>query len=73
MDKKNINIENVLQTVADMQSFSNVQDSLTRVITETLSKISIDNNELNESDLELVRAAALSNYQQFYKKYGGSL
>ena len=69
MNRQDLDIEKTLLVIADMQSFGNVQDKLTRVITETLSDISKDYGELDEADLELVRAAALPNYQQFCKKY----
>ena len=55
--------------IADMQKLSNTQDRLSCLISETLSILTINFDELGEADLELVRAAALPCYQQFLKKY----
>ena len=69
MLRRDIETEKVLLLAADMQSLGNVRDKLTRVIDETLLAILDDRRELDEFDLELVRAAALPSYQQFSKKY----
>jgi len=72
MKKQDLDIEKAMTLVADMQKLGPTQDILTRVVSETLFSL-IDFGELDEAELELVRAAALPSYQQFLKKYGDRL
>ena len=69
MINKGLDIEKLMDLIADMQELSNSQDRLSCIISETLSSVTTDFGELDESDLELVHAAAMPSYQQFLKKY----
>jgi len=73
MKKHDLDIEKMLLLVADMQKLGIPRDKLTRVISETASDFDNIYDELDESELEHVRAAALPSYQQFLKKYAGRL
>ena len=72
MKKQDLDIDKAMTLAVDMQKLGSAQDNLTRVVSETLFSL-IDYGELDETELELVRAAALPSYQQFLKKYSDRL